>query len=323
MSELLLCSQTLSPSALQAQCGVNIDQLSTFNCPAPPIASANKPYLISNKKDGSNFKILNQLSPTPIAIEITNLSLSYGSDNMLALSEITSKLREYNIGLMGASTSVYANRIGGFASSVQGYQIALFEYRKAIKSNSPLKAAAKQKAYQEFHKMQGQFQNELRTTTSHIKAKRGIPLTNFNRATRIAESSRSATKLEVANQIQATKLVKFANHAKFLGNGLALIDFGSRLGNIHSSYQSDGSWERDMFIESSSFALSAIAGTTTVNVGTSALTFLMVATPVGWVGLIIGGAVVAGVAAGASLVINNEVKNNSGAIYDAIINWTN
>ena len=78
-----------------------------------------------------------------------------------------------------------------------------------------------------------------------------------------------------------------------------------------------------MFIESSSFALSAIAGTTTVNVGTSALTFLMVATPVGWVGLIIGGAVVAGVAAGASLVINNEVKNNSGAIYDAIINWTN
>jgi hypothetical protein len=44
-----------------------------------------------------------------------------------------------------------------------------------------------------------------------------------------------------------------------LGNGLAVIDFGSRVGNIHNSYQAGGNWERDFFIESSSFAASAIA----------------------------------------------------------------
>ena len=74
-----------------------------------------------------------------------------------------------------------------------------------------------------------------------------------------------------------------------------------------------------MFIESSSFALSAAAGVAVVNTGGAALTFLMVATPVGWVGLIVGGLAVAGTAAVASIGMNNAVKNNSGDWYDSII----
>jgi len=74
-----------------------------------------------------------------------------------------------------------------------------------------------------------------------------------------------------------------------------------------------------MFIESSSFAASAAAGIGVVNAGGAALTFLMVATPVGWVGLIVGGLAVAGTAAAASIGMNNYIKNNSGDAYDAIL----
>ena len=44
-----------------------------------------------------------------------------------------------------------------------------------------------------------------------------------------------------------------------------------------------GNWEREMFIESSSFAASAATGIGVVNAGGAALMLLMVATPVGWI----------------------------------------
>jgi hypothetical protein len=319
MSEILLCNQSLNPQSFQSQCGISIDQISTFSCQKPTMAAANTPYIISNGNAGSNPSILSQLSPMPVAKELTNLSLSYGGDNVVALAEITAKLKEYNIGLMGASTSVYANRIGGFAGSVKSYQAALMEYRQAVKSNSRMKAAVKQKAHTAFQKMQLQFRNELKVVSGRVKARRGTPLTNVDRATNIARSSRNVAKLNVTSQIQANNLVKLSKHAKFLGNGLAVIDFGGRVGNIHNSYQAGGNWERDMFIESSSFAASAVTATAVVNVGGAALMFLVVATPIGWVGLIVGGVAVAGTAAAASIGMNNAVKNNSGTWYDSIM----
>ena len=74
-----------------------------------------------------------------------------------------------------------------------------------------------------------------------------------------------------------------------------------------------------MFIESSSFVASALTGAGAVKLGSAALGFLMVATPVGWVGLIIGGVAVAGVAAAASIEMNNAVNDNSGDWYDSIM----
>ncbi len=78
-----------------------------------------------------------------------------------------------------------------------------------------------------------------------------------------------------------------------------------------------------MFIESSSFAASATAGIGVVNAGGAALTFLMVATPVGWVGLIVGGLAVAGTAAVTSITVNNIVKKDARGIYDFIMKQVN
>ena len=321
MSEFLLCNQSLNPKNLQNQCSINIDQISGFRCIKPTVAAANTPYIIGNDFSGASRSILSQLSPAPVAKELTNLSLSYGGDNVVALAEITSKFKDYNIGLMGASTSVYANRIGGFAGAVKSYQAALMDYRQAITSNSPMKVAKKQQTHSAFQKMQSEFNNELKLVAGQVKGRRGTPLTNADRAINIARSSRNVAKLNVTSQIQASNLVKLSKQAKFFGNGLAVIDFGSRIGNVQNSYQAGGNWERDMFIESSSFATSAVAGSVAVNVGVAALGFLIVATPIGWVGLVVGGLAVAGTAAGVSMGVNGYMKDNSGAVYDQIMGW--
>ncbi|WP_255550361.1 hypothetical protein [Moritella sp. 28] len=176
-----------------------------------------------------------------------------------------------------------------------------------------------------FQKMQQGFHHELKAVAGANKSARGTPLTSGTRATNIARSSRNVAKLNIVSQVQTSNLVKFSQYTKFLGNGLAVIDFGSRVGNIHNSYKAGGNWEREMFIESSSFALSAITGTAVVNAGSAALGFLMVATPIGWVGLIIGGVAVVGVAvvgvaAAASIGMNNAITENSGGWYDSIMN---
>ncbi|GAA3916862.1 hypothetical protein [Litoribacillus peritrichatus] len=316
MSEILLCKQSMSAQVLNKECGLNIDQLSTCNASRPSIVSAHTPYIIGNPS--SSFG-LNALSQLDISRRLTDLSLSFGGDNVMALSQVTSTLKDFNVGLIGATTSVYANRIGGFAGAVKDYQAALMEYHQAIKSNSALKTSAKQKAQSAFNKMQVKFRNELKVATAGIKSRRGTPLTNVNRGTNIARSSRNAAKLNVMNQVQANNLVKFTKHAKFLGNGLAVIDFSSRAGRVHNSYQAGGNWERELFIESTSFAASAVAGSALVSAGSAALGFLMVATPVGWVGLIVGGVIVAGTSAVGAMAVNSAVKDNSGDWYDSIL----
>src|SRR5690554_2271019 len=319
MSEILLCNQSLNSQALQRQCGINTDQLSALSCEAPTMTAPNTPYLIGDDPSGIGRGALGQLAPAHVARGLTNLSLSFSGENVVALAEINAKLKEYNSGLMVASTSVYAHRIGGFAGSVKDYQTALMEYRQAARSGSPLKIAKKQQAHAAFRKMQSQFRNELDVVNSQVRARRGISLTSAERATNIARSSRNAAKLNVTSQVQANNLVKFSQHAKFLGNGLAVIDFGGRVGSIHNSFQAGGNWERELFIESSSFVASALTGTAAVNAGGAALGLLVIATPVGWVGLIIGGVAVAGVAAATSIGVNNIVKENSGSWYDSIM----
>jgi len=51
------------------------------------------------------------------------------------------------------------------------------------------------------------------------------------------------------------------------------------------------------------------------------LAFFIVATPVGWLGLVIGGLAIAGADAVAAVSMVSAMKNNSGGVYDAIMKW--
>lgn len=319
MSEILLCNQPMKADFLSNSCGIDPDLIHGRGCSKPDSISAFTPYVLGQELTAFDSQIISTLSVPKVANNLANLSLSFGGDNTVALAEMTRKLQEYNVGMMGASTSVYANRLGGFAGAVKEYQDALMAYRGTINSNAAAKSIAKQKAFKAFQNLQIRFKHELNAINAGVKARGGTPLSSSTRATNIARSSRNVAKLNVTSQTQAHNLVKFTQHAKFLGNGLAVIDFTSRVGNIHNEYKTGGEWERELFVESSSFALSAIAGTSAVSVGSAALSLLVIATPVGWVGLIVGGIAVAGVAAATSISVNNVVKENSGSWYDSIM----
>ena len=122
-------------------------------------------------------------------------------------------------------------------------------------------------------------------------------------------------------------LTSFASKTKFLGNGLAAIDFGSRIGNISNEHKVGGDWEREMFKESLSFATSATIGTLTVSGGValgnaaigSAMGVLVLATPFGWAALLIGGAAIAAGAFTASYYTNKASKSLSDQIYDWVM----
>ncbi len=318
MSEILLCNQSIKADFLSRSCGIDSDLIHGRDCSKPASLSAFTPYVLGQKLSAFDSQIISTLSVPKVANNLTNLSLSFGGDNTIALAEMTKKLQEYNVGLMGASTSVYANRLGGFAGAVKEYQDALMAYRGAINSNAASKAIAKQKAFKAFQNLQFRFKHELNTINAGVRARRGTPLSSATRATNIAQSSRNVAKLNVTSQAQAHSLVKFTQQAKFLGNGLAVIDFTSRVGNIHNEYKAGGEWERELFIESSSFAASAVVGTIAVKAG---LVILMVATSVGWVGLIAGGVAVAGAAAATSMATNYAVKKDAGGLYDSIMRW--
>ena len=160
--------------------------------------------------------------------------------------------------------------------------------------------------------MQKQFQRELRMTTASQKSLslKGVPLTNITRAKNIARSSRSIEKLQLTSVAQAGAVGQFSKYGKALGNGL-IVDVASRIGNVQKTYKADGDWERELFVESSSFAASAWAGGAIAKAGTA---FFVLATPAGWVGLII-------VAAAASMGMNYLVKEEGSGWYDDIMDW--
>ncbi len=154
--------------------------------------------------------LLGQLGAGPTVQNLTNLSLSFGEDNTLALADIMAKLKEQQIGMIGATTSMYANRVQGFGLAVKKYQDALMEYRKVMKTNPAARVLAKQKAVSAFQQMQLQFRYELASVTAASKARKGIPLGHPSRATNIARNSRNIAKLNITSQGQASNLVNYS-----------------------------------------------------------------------------------------------------------------
>ncbi len=90
--------------------------------------------------------------------------------------------------------------------------------------------------------MHKQFQHELHTTTKQkTLAFKGISLSNIIHAKNI---TRSIEKLQLASVAQAGAVGRFSKYGKALGNGLIVIDVGSRIGRVETAYRAEGNWER-------------------------------------------------------------------------------
>jgi len=326
MSEIILCNQSQRTGSIAEACGINPGQITSAGGSSPSILNPYTPYLVEETPGYVDTGVLCKLAPMPVSREITNMALSFGADNTVAIADIMARLKDYSVETAGASLGLASHRMQRFAGAVGEYQDALMVYRDAARSKSVHATAAKQKARAAFNRMQRWFHAELSAVTrkSRQYSRKGTPLTNPERALDIARSSRRATKLNVNGTVQASQLAMLAKNGKYLGNGLVVIDFSTRVGNIHTSYLAGEKWERELFIESSSFVAGATAGVVAAGVGSSAMTSLglmVAATPVGWVFLIVGGIAVVGAAAGSSMWASSVVKDNSGSWYDDIMRW--
>lgn len=318
MPDILLSSTSSDARSALSQCDLTDAPIFDRSCQPTNNVRAFNPYLVGNAPSLSDQIIVGELVAGDSTRKLTELNQCFGADEVSNLAEFREHGASLGIGSIGTTASVYTNRTNSFVKALERYQTALLSYRDAVKSSSPLKGPKYIEARKAFEHLQTEFQSEMKIITSRSNSRRGTPLTQSERALNIARSSRHADKLYVADQAQAHNLVRFTRHAKVLGNGLAVVDFGSRIGDVHTSYLAGDDWHREMFVQSTSFLASAGASIGAVKGG---LVLLAAVTPVGLVGLIAGGAAIALGAAGAAVAANHVVEENSGSWYDDIMEW--
>jgi hypothetical protein len=331
MAEVLLCKNPCTLDSLDDIHDMYSLQLKHKPRTGPPILIPYRPYLHSAQPSTTDENIMLKLNHSLPKRDITDMAFDLGEENTVAIAEIAAGLRDYSAASAGAVTTVYGRRMQNFGAAVKRVQDALLKYRAVAKSDPAAASVAEQEVMNAYKQMQKGFQTEVNIVTSGIRRSRALTLTRPRRALEVARHSRRIAKLRVFDEVQATRLVRLSKYGKYLGNGLVVIDFGSRVNHIHDSYKAGENWYREMFVESTSFALSVSAGSFVADAGTyfagqalagEALACLIGATPAGWV-LVIVGLGVAAAAAGTSIYLDKKIKENSGSWYDAIMKWIN
>jgi hypothetical protein len=327
MTTIILPRLPTEADSMQRMLALPPDCIHGFGATTPKTLWPNTPYMLGERKSDHDRLVMGLLSQQPANQTLGDLSLAYGSENTRALAELTRRLREskpYGVAGAGTAASVYAQRMDSLGKAIQAYQHAVVEYHRIARSKSVsgiARAAAQTRLSDAKANLSRRFGIELNTIKSRLPKRqwRLLRADDERMFERIRRTGR-ASRLDVGSSVEATDLVRFARHAKFLGNGLAVIDFGSRAGDIYTDYKAGGNWEREMFVQSSSFALSAGVGGALTVAGMGVLEIALAATPVGWL-LILGGLAVAGVAAAGSTYIGNLTEHTAGSYYDKIMAW--
>ena len=323
----IFCTRSYSAGDLQRKFGLDINLLCDDRHQAPSRVVSMVPYRLNNTNDRDRGSRTHSVLTRDSARPIVQMSQAYGSENLRAMSGMFGHLREQLTGedstaLMGATTDAYAKRSESFVKAVRYYQDALLKLGEELKTKSANVAAARENAQKAYTYLQERFQAEL----SQIKfngGSRGTPFSSFDRGVNIVKDSR-IVRLRLDSTVEGIKLVNFTRYANFLGNGLAVIDLGSRAGNIWQTREGGGDWYRELFKESLSFGGSAWLSSQVALAGVAGLGLLIAATPVGWAAIVVGvtgGLAVVGFSAIAGYASNKFLKNNADDLFDITQGW--
>lgn len=282
----------------------------------PVMLQANMPYMVSDQVRPGDLDVLSILSATNASADLSRMTEEFGSNGVQVLASLQDSLTA----TFSSGASVYGQRMVQLKSHVEAYERALLAHRAISLAGSPLQISrSADEVRVSFNKLQAVFQNEIRAITSDVKSRRGLVLTNHQRGLNIARNSRHSSKLYVQNQTNAHQLVRLTKHTKVFNNGIAVIDFSSRVGHIKNAHAAGDDWYREMFIQSSSFAVSSISATVVSKVGVAGLGVLMMLTPVGPVALVLAGVAIAASAAATGIAANHIVMNDAGGVYDKVM----
>ena len=313
MSTLLLCRRPTPTDSLCTEHDLDLTRLRSAGCKPAGIITPFTPYLVDSIGTPTQHR-LTPPAPAPHYRDLTQIALTLGDDNTVALADIADPFFKYGKDWLNTASGMYATRMNNFSRAAVNYQNALLRYRDAMKTSPALRTIAKQQAQIAHQALQKEFHREISVVTQQIRSRRGTALQNFNRAINIAGSSRDTAKLYVGDQLQLNKLVNFAKYAKFLNTGMTVIDFTNRAGNVHNTYQEGGEWQRELFVESVGFVVGGLIGT-----ASSSLFMLLCATPVGWSVVIIGGVAIAGIGAATAIQADKSSREWANKHYDVLL----
>lgn len=217
--------------------------------------------------------------------------------------------------ISGAGLGAMQTRTNNFSAALESYQKKLFEIRAAYKNKLPkvelVRLEAQAKDIQA--KLNTHFRAEMRRFTAKANARRGTVMSNSQRAVNIAKSSRKTASIRVTDVQQAQRLSRFASGLKYAGNGLVVLDAVSRVGTVVDAKNQGKDWQKVAVQESVGMSTGFLAGGYAAGATIGALTFVLGATPVGWV-IAVGVGLTVGFGAGS---ITNELSKSAvGDLYD-------
>lgn len=280
------------------------------------------PYALGEALSADDDAILADLAPHAVAGTITRLCRDCGGGQTLALAEAVDRLQSSGPSVLNyveAAADVAKTRIGRFSSAIELSQQAILDYHQAVRSNGP-RGPARDALRRINQQLSQRFRLELTIAHRQMSARYRTLSSADQRLADMVRHTRKVSKLDIASRFESGKLAKLGRNATHLGNGLVVVDFGSRLLDIKSEYDAGGDWGRKMFVESSSFAASLGAGWLATEASVGLLGAVVAATPVGWV-LIVGGLAAAATVAVVSTSADDRVRESFGPLYDAIMRW--
>ena len=247
---------------------------------------------------------------------IAGMLRDFGSETLLAISDFQAQVIPLVTGnpqgIVGSGATSIEARGSKFVALATKYETILKEIRAAHKSGMPKyhMVALEQKALAIFKELQIKFQAELqRFMNTNRASRRGTIWSNPNRGIHIAKSARHSTKLDLSSTAELNKIKRLENRARWLGNGMIVIDSIVRANSVYDDYKSGKDWYRSLSAELASFGVSTLAGIYTA----TAVSTILLLTPFGWVvavgiGLLVG--------FGASLYVNEKAKKITENLYD-------
>ena len=322
MPSILLCDRAVHTDWLCRDTGLPEGVIHGREPGWPAMLRPCTPYVLGETLALRDHAILSDLAPHTVANNLTRIGAAHGGDTTLALADMLDDLRSLRPSVTQYATAtadVAVARIGRFSQAVQVSQQAIVDYHRATRSGHG-REAARQALVQANENLNQRFRVELQAARSRMSARYRALSSQDARLAELVRHTRKVTRLDIASRVESGQLARLGRAAKYLGNGLTALDFGSRAQDIRDEYLAGGDWTRKLFIESSSFAASAGVGLIAADLGAAALGVALAATPAGWV-LIVGGLVTASFAAGASGLADRAMRDMAAPAYEGLVRW--
>lgn len=322
MPSLLLCDATCPTDSIDSELGLPEGLIRDTRGQPARWMQANTPYLLGHAPHWSDLNIGCSLEPQ--GTMLTSICLDYGGTTALALADLRQELQQLGREALtgtGAAAGVTHSRIDRFRRAVHDYQDAMLAYHRAT-HGAPLTAPARRAALDRVRHagstLNLEFAQELSAASRRLTPRFRALASGDPRVPDMIRHTRKVARLDVASQIEATRLIQLARNARRAGRLALIIDLGLRFHDVHEDMAAGKDWRRRMFVETGGFMGAAVTGLLAGRLAAGMVGLAVAGTRSGWVLILAGGAAATAITA-ASNFGDAAGQTIVGQWYDSIV----